>query len=52
MPVNLALKKLRQEDYNFEASLGYKVRPSLKKQTEDSFGDYWLQKSKKYFEKL
>jgi hypothetical protein len=30
----LALRKLRQEDQEFEASLGYTVKPYLKKANE------------------
>jgi hypothetical protein len=32
MPVIPALGKLRQEDYEFEARLSYKVKPVLKKE--------------------
>jgi hypothetical protein len=40
MPVTLALKRLKQEDHKFNASLGYIVRPYLKKlQVEKSISD-------------
>jgi hypothetical protein len=32
MPVILALRKLKQENSEFQASLGYMVRPCLKKE--------------------
>lgn len=34
MPVKPALRKLRQEDYMFESSLCYIVKPCLKKQNQ------------------
>jgi hypothetical protein len=35
MPVILALRSLRQEDQEFQASLGYMVRLCLKKKKKD-----------------
>jgi hypothetical protein len=33
-----ALRKLRQEDHEFRASLGYMVRPSVKKEFKKMLG--------------
>jgi hypothetical protein len=35
MPINSALKRLRQEDYKFKASLACIVRPYLKTNSDD-----------------
>lgn len=35
MPVKPVLRKLRQEDYMFESSLCYVVKPCLKKQKQE-----------------